>query len=77
MTTLRIEEANFKEFIERVRAGEQFTLTYNETPLANVIPIPSRDPEKIRKSIEEMRRLSEGQSLDGLKIKDLMNEGRK
>lgn len=76
MGTIRIDKANFEEFIDRVRAGEEITLTDQEQPVARVIPIRRHDPERIRRSIEEMRRMSERNSLGGLRIKDLINEGR-
>ncbi|GDX99684.1 antitoxin [Phycisphaerae bacterium] len=70
--------ARLAELLTRVAAGEEFILTRAGTPVARVGPVqPPHDPEKVRQAIAEMRELSKGMSLGGLKIKDLMNEGRR
>lgn len=71
-------QGDFKEAIARAEAGEDVTIVRNGRTIAKVVgEVPKHDPEKIRKAIEEMRELSKGLSLGGLKIKDLINEGRR
>ena len=67
-----------RELLARVAAGDQVTITTDGRPVARLLPAePARDEVKIRKAIEQMREMSKHLSLGGLKIKDLMNEGRR
>ncbi|MEO8249523.1 MAG: hypothetical protein ABI589_09140 [Burkholderiales bacterium] len=46
--------------------------------VARLVPAePGIDREKARRAIEGIRELSKGITLGGLKIKDLVNEGRR
>jgi prevent-host-death family protein len=70
-------KTRFSELIERVTGGEEFTITRHGSPVARLVPFEKTStPEERRKAIEEMRQLAERNSLRGLKIKDLINEGR-
>ena len=70
-------KTRFSELIERVAGGEEFTITRHGSPIARLIPVKKTStPEERRAAIEAMIKLSEGLSLGGLKIKDLINEGR-
>jgi prevent-host-death family protein len=77
--TIDVNDASIhlSELLERVAAGEEFTITRHGAPVARLIPVnnPST-PEERRRAIERMLEISERCSLGGLKIKDLINEGR-
>jgi len=70
-------KTRFSELIDRAAAGEEFIITRHGSPIARLIPVkkPST-PQERREAIERMRKLSERLTLGGLKIKDLINEGR-
>ena len=71
-------KTRFSELIERVAGGEEFTITRHGSPVARLIPVKKTStPEERRAAIEKMRELAEHNSLGGLKIKDLINEGRR
>jgi len=77
MATIRASDTTLDELLRRVRAGEEIILTEGGRAVARLSPTSAeRDQERIRRSIEDMRSLSRGLSLGGLKIKDLVNEGR-
>jgi prevent-host-death family protein len=77
MATIRASDANLDELLRRVRAGEEIILTEGGRAVARLSPASAeRDQERIRRSIDDMRALSRGLSLGGLKIKDLVNAGR-
>ena len=70
-------KTRFSELIERVAGGEEFTITRHGSPVARLVPVKKTStPEDRRQAIEEMIKLRDRLSLGGLKIKDLMNEGR-
>jgi prevent-host-death family protein len=71
-------KTHFSELLERVEAGEEVTITRHGSPVARMIPIrPTTTPEQRRAAIEAIRKLARGNSLGGLRIKDLINEGRR
>jgi prevent-host-death family protein len=80
--TVGVAEAQirFPELVERVASGEEIMITSHGAPLARLIPVQSarHEPtvEERRVAIEEMIELRERRSLNGLKIRDLINEGR-
>jgi prevent-host-death family protein len=62
--------------LDEVEAGETIEITRHGKPIARLTPIgiPKRD---IEEAIARLRELRKGVRLDGLSIKDLINEGRK
>jgi len=70
-------KTRFSEILERVAGGEEFTITRHGSPIAKLIPVKKQSTlEERRMAIERMREIAERTSLGGLKIKDLINEGR-
>jgi prevent-host-death family protein len=70
-------EAHFSEILGRVEAGEVVTITRHGSPVAKLIPVRAQStPEERAAAIEAMRKLAAGNTLGGLKIKGLINEGR-
>ena len=71
-------KTHFSELLERVEAGEEITITKHGAPVARLVPMKKRtSPEERRAAIARWRELSKGLSLGGLKIRDLINEGRR
>jgi prevent-host-death family protein len=71
-------KTHFSELLEKVAAGEEITITRHGTPVARLVPVKKQyTPEERRAAIERWTKLSKGLSLGGLKIRDLINEGRR
>ena len=68
-------KVKFSELLRRVEKGERFVITKHGVPVAVLEPVSPRrrDVEKVIADIEEFARQH---SLRGLKIKDLIEEGR-
>jgi len=70
-------KTRFSELLEKVEGGEEITITKHGTPVAKLVPLRKKTtPAQRRAAIERIKELSQGLSLGGLKIKDLINEGR-
>lgn len=70
-------KTRFSELLERVEQGEELTITRHGTPVAKLVPVrKSVTPEERAAAIDRWREMSKGLSLGGLKIKDLIGEGR-
>jgi prevent-host-death family protein len=80
MRTVGAFEAKTKlsELLDKVAAGEEFTITRHGEPVAKLVPVkPVRSKKEIEALIEEIKRTRKGTSLGGLSIKELVNAGRK
>jgi prevent-host-death family protein len=63
--------------LSEVARGGEVTITKRGVPVAKLVPAtPSFDREKARRAAAGLREASRGATLGGLKIKDLVNEGR-
>ena len=69
-------KTHLTHLLDRVAAGEQITITRHGTPIARLVPVNPASSRQIRETIGKLKDFSKGQTLGGLKIKDLINEGR-
>jgi prevent-host-death family protein len=80
MTAVALFEAKnrLSELIDRVVAGEVIEITRRGKVVAQLAP-PTRDGDAAaaRQAIDALRAAREGVSLGGLKIRDLIAEGRR
>lgn len=79
MKTVGAYEAktHLPKLLERVLQGERITITKHGVPVAVLQP---PDPEKhvdTQSVIRELRKLRDRQSLGGLSIRDMLEEGRR
>jgi prevent-host-death family protein len=79
MITIGTFEAktHLTQLLDRVAAGEQITITRHGTPIARLVPAKPTGSRDIRETISKLKEFSKGQTLGGLKVKDLINEGRR
>ena len=63
--------------LDRVAAGEQITITRHGTPIARLVPVRPSNSRQIRETVAKLKEFSKGQTLGRLKVKDLINEGRR
>ncbi|HEY2827463.1 MAG TPA: type II toxin-antitoxin system prevent-host-death family antitoxin [Pirellulales bacterium] len=71
-------KAHLSELLEKVAGGEEITITKHGTPVAKLVPVKKKStPEERRAAIESWRKMAKGLSLGGLKIRDMINEGRR
>jgi len=70
-------KTRFSELLEQVESGEEITITKHGTPVARLVPIKKKStPQERKEAIEHWKESSKGITLGGLKIRDLLNEGR-
>jgi prevent-host-death family protein len=70
-------KTHLTRLLDRVAAGEQIIITRHGTPIARLVPVNPTNSRQIRETIAKLKEFSKGQTLDGLQIKDLINEGRR
>jgi prevent-host-death family protein len=79
MDTIGTFEAktHLTRLLDRVAAGEQITITRHGTPIARLVPVKPANSPHIRETIAKLKQFSKGQTLGDLKVKDLINAGRR
>ena len=71
-------KTRLSELLEKVEAGEEITITKHGVPAARLVPVKREaSREERRAAIARIQKLATGLSLRGLKIKDLIREGRR
>ncbi|MFO0792020.1 MAG: type II toxin-antitoxin system prevent-host-death family antitoxin [Pirellulales bacterium] len=71
-------KTHFSALLERVAAGEAITITWHGQPVAQLVPVRKVTTVDERKEvIKAMRALAKDNRLRGLKVKDLIEEGRR
>ena len=69
-------KARLSELLAKVRLGHEFLITNRGQPVARLIPASKFDQNQIRLTIKEIREIQNRNRLNGLKIRDMINEGR-
>jgi prevent-host-death family protein len=65
------------ELLDAAENGEEIMITKHGRPVARLVPVDKFDRAKARESAEWLIQFRKKHSLRGLKIKELINEGRK
>jgi prevent-host-death family protein len=66
------------ELLEKVGAGEEITITKHGAPVAKLVPVRKEASKEERiAAIAQIQKLATGLSLRGIKVKDLLNQGRR
>lgn len=78
MDQIGLHEAktHLSEIIAKVHEGNEYTITRRGIPVARLIPAEKPSRETAQKALERAKQLRETLSLNGLKMKDLIEEGR-
>ncbi|HEX4075778.1 MAG TPA: type II toxin-antitoxin system prevent-host-death family antitoxin [Candidatus Acidoferrales bacterium] len=71
-------KTHLSELLEKVEAGEEIVITRHGSPVAKLVPITKETTAEERTAaIARIQRLGASLSLGGLKVKDLIAEGRR
>ena len=78
MQSVGVYEAktHLSKILARVAKGERITIEKHGVPVAVIIPPDAANKPPVKEVIAEFKRLREKYSLDGLSIRELVEEGR-
>ncbi len=78
-TTVGAYEAktHLPELLRRVEKGERITITKHGHPVAELIPASDERRRRVSEAIAGLKEFSKGRKLDGVTIKELIEEGRR
>lgn len=70
---------SFSALIERVEKGEEITITRHGKPVARLVPALSNDERRAKalEAAEWLRNNRQNNRLDGMSIRELIEEGRR
>jgi len=79
METVGAYEAktHLTKLLERVAKGEKITITKHGVPVATLQPADSSKMTPVRDVIDELKRFRSGNCLEGLSMRDMIEEGRR
>jgi prevent-host-death family protein len=80
MTTVGAYEAktHLPKLLARVAKGERITITKHGVPVAVLTPPPGAfDQDAVERTIDDLMAFRRGRTLDGLTIRELIEEGRR
>jgi len=79
MKTVGAYEAktHLPKLLEEVAQGERITITKHGVPVAELSPISTRQSISIRVAIERLKAFQADHTLEGLAVRDLIDDGRK
>ncbi len=79
MATVGAYEAktHLPQLLDRVAHGETITITRHGVPVAMLVPAPEAQQKNIKEVIEALREFRRGKTLEGLTIRQLIDEGRR
>ena len=70
-------KTHFAQLLERVIHGEQITISRNGMPVAILQPVTSSNKPHPSETIEHIKLFREEHSLDGLSLREMIEEGRR
>ena len=65
------------ELLQLVENGEEVTITRHGKPVAKLVPASRYDPDRVKKTLADLKEMRSKHRLDGITTKELINEGRK
>jgi prevent-host-death family protein len=79
METVGAYEAktHLTELLKRVAKGERITITKHGVPVATLQPANSAKKQPLREIIDQIKRFRSGHRLNGLSIREMIEEGRR
>jgi prevent-host-death family protein len=63
--------------LDAVSAGEQITITRHGHPVARLVPAAAEPHGSVAQTIARLRRFNQGQTLGGIPIAELRDQGRR
>jgi prevent-host-death family protein len=70
-------KTHLPRLLDEVAKGERITITKHGHPVAVLVPVETAEARDVEAVMARFREFRKGNRLDGLSIKDLINEGRR
>ena len=64
------------ELLKQVEKGEHITITRHGVPIAVLVPASTKQEKSIKDVIKDIRRFQSHHNLDGLSLREMIDQGR-
>ncbi|MGA2797610.1 MAG: type II toxin-antitoxin system prevent-host-death family antitoxin [Thermoguttaceae bacterium] len=79
MITIGLSEAGSQlpKLVDRVAQGELITITKQGVPVARIVPVANQNNSDMAQVIQDIKECRKGRRLEGLTIREMIEEGRR
>jgi prevent-host-death family protein len=70
-------KTHLPQLLDRVAKGERITITKHGVPVATLQPAASAKKMTARDTIDQLKKFRKGRRLDGLSLREMIEEGRR
>jgi prevent-host-death family protein len=70
-------KTHLSRLLERVGEGEWITITKHGQPVAVLKPVADREQRALSEVVADLRRFRSGRDLEGLSVREMIEEGRR
>ena len=70
-------KTHLSRLLERVAHGEWITITRHGQPVAVLKPVSDREQRALPEVIDDLRRFRHGRTLQGISVREMIEEGRR
>jgi prevent-host-death family protein len=70
-------KTHLPRLLDKVARGQRITITRHGVPVAMLVPIEEKSKMSRQEAVDAMRAFRKGHRLDGLTIREMIEEGRK
>jgi prevent-host-death family protein len=70
-------KTHLNELLKRVSQGESIRITRRGIPVAKLAPAGESESKDLKNIVREIREIRKGASLNGLTVRELIDEGRR
>jgi len=70
-------KTHLPRLLDKVARGQRITITRHGVPVAMLVPIEEKSKMSRQEAVEAMKAFSKGRRLEGITIRQMIEEGRK
>ena len=70
-------KTHLPRLLDKVARGQRITITRHGVPVAMLVPIEEKSKMSRQEAVEAMKAFSKGRRLEGITIRQIIEEGRK
>jgi prevent-host-death family protein len=70
-------KTHLSHLLDQVQRGETITITRHGKPVARLVPVGGSSRDDRLRAIAQLKELRKGQTLGGLSVRELIDEGRR
>jgi len=70
-------KTHLNQLLKRVSRGETIRITLRGVPVAKLVPAEEQEVKDLKEAVREIREVRKGARLNGITLRELINEGRR